>query len=422
MWPAAGLFTVQGRLQRADGSAPVDANLVFDHVRRQLVRVWAAQSDASAAPAEITPQPGDSFTIIDFYLDATNEISREPGISLTFDEGGQLYFDWRPLPNGDYFLGLSAANVAGASETAFIDLAVDNQDYLVEFNTYLDPYLGFQFLYPAVWYTPIYTGTLLYTSDRAAATNVQVTLYPHLAPGTNAAALKTQTLNQFGPVDLLFEADTAVAGQLALRTAYGYDDADGTSHTGIFLTFVRNRVGYVVDVDGLQTEEAATITAVDILASSWQFVDTGTGLPPGDWAQLDLDAFTVAQPTDFVYQEVNDWQRFSSDRSTFVALRTQPETRSASEVLTVLLRDAGAGVDSFTAEPAYRLLLGGAVWERANFSYEMGDGRIIWGFLMVKIEAGQEVVAWAEAPSTTYNNLEQNVFLVMVADLSLAAR
>jgi hypothetical protein len=226
-------------------------------------------------------------------------------------------------------------------------------------------------------------------------------------------------LNQFGPVDVLFEEDTAVSGQLTLRTAYGYDGNDGTPRTGIFLAFVRNGVGYVVDVDGLQAEEAATITAVDMLVASWQFVDTGTGLPPGDWAQVDLAAFTVAQPADFVYQEVNDWQRFSSDRSTFVALRTQSETRPALDVLAALLRDAGAGVDSFAAEPAFRLLLGGAVWERANFSYEMDDGRTIWGFLMVKIEAGQEVVAWAEAPSTTYNDLEQNVFLVMVADLSL---
>ena len=422
MWPAAGLFTVQGRLQRAEGSAPVDANLAFDHVSGQLVRVWAAQSDASAAPAEITPQPGDSFTIIDFYLDEANQIIREPGVSLTFDEDGQLYFDWRPLPNGDYFMGLSASNVTGDVGTAFVDLAVDNQGYVAGYNSYLDPYLGFQFLYPAAWYTPIYTGTLLYTSDRASATNVQVTLYPHLAGGTSAATLKTQTLNQFGPVDLLFEEETAVSGQLALRTAYGYDDNNGAPHTGIFLSFVRNGVGYVVDVDGLQAEEAATITAVDMLAESWKFVDTGTGLPPGDWAQLDLDAFTVAQPADFVYQEVNDWQRFSSDRSTFVALRTQPETRTAPDVLAALLRDAGAGVDSFAAEPAFQLLLGGAVWDRANFSYEMGDGRIIWGFLMVKIEAGQEVVAWAEAPSTTYNDLEQNIFLMMVADLSLATR
>jgi hypothetical protein len=333
-----------------------------------------------------------------------------------------LYFDWRPLPNGDYFLGLSAANVAGETGTAFVNLTVDNQAYIAGYNAYLDPYLGFQFLYPATWYTPIYTGTLLYTSDRTAATNVQVTLYPHLESGTDPAALKMQTLSLFGPVDVLFEEDTAVAGQLALRTAYGYTDGIGAEHTGIFLAFVRDGVGYVVDVDGLEAEEAATITAVDTLASSWRFIAIGSGLPPGDWARIDLDAFTVAQPADFIYQEVNDWQRFSSDRSTFVALRTQPETRPAAEVLPALLRDAGAGVADFTAEPVFRMLLGGAVWERADFSYVADDGRTIWGFLMVKIEAGQEVVAWAEAPSTTYNTLEQNVFLLMVADLSLTDR
>ncbi|MEJ2747913.1 MAG: clostripain-related cysteine peptidase, partial [Anaerolineae bacterium] len=423
MWPVAGeehLYTVQGRLQRADGDTGVNANLVFDQVTGQLAQVWAVQSDASAAPAQITPQPGDVFTMYDFYLDEANQIVRQPGTSLTFDEAGQLYFDWRPLPNGDYFLGLSAANVAGESGTAFVNLAVDNQGYVAGYTAYLDPYLGFQFLYPDDWYTPIYTGTLLYTSDRAATTNVQVTLYPHLEPRTDARMLKAQTLNLFGPVDVLFEEDTAVAEQLALRTAYGYTDETGAEHTGVFLAFVRNGIGYVVDVDGLQTEEAATITAVDTLAASWRFINAGTGLPPGDWARIDLDAFTVAQPADFIYQEVNDWQRFSSDRSTFVALRIQPETRSAPDVLAALLRDAGAGVDNFVAEPAFRMLLGGAIWERANFSYVANDGRTIWGFLMAKIEAGQEVVAWAEAPSSTYNDLEQTVFLVMIADLSLA--
>jgi hypothetical protein len=75
---------------------------------------------------------------------------------------------------------------------------------------------------------------------------------------------------------------------------------------------------------------------------------------------------------------------------------------------------------NFAAEPPFRTLLGSAAWDRANFSYEKEDGRIIWGFIMVKIEAGEEVVAWGEAPDTTYNELEQSIFLTMVADLSLA--
>jgi hypothetical protein len=38
---------------------------------------------------------------------------------------------------------------------------------------------------------------------------------------------------------------------------------------------------------------------------------------------------------------------------------------------------------------------------------------------MVKVENGREVVAWAEAPATTYNQLESDVFLLMIADLTL---
>jgi hypothetical protein len=231
--------------------------------------------------------------------------------------------------------------------------------------------------------------------------------------------LQAQTLNLFGPVDLLFAEDTAVAGRQALQTAYGYTDKDGSAHTGVFLAFAHDGMGYVVDVDGLQADEAATLTAVSTIAASWQFVTVGAGLPPGQWAQIDLDAFTVARPTDFVYQELGGWQRFSSDPTTFLALRSQPATLPASEVLAALVRDAGGDVANFTANAPFRMLLGGAVWDRVDFGYTLSDGRAAWGFIMVKIEDGQEVVAWAEAPADTYNALEQNVFLTMIADLAL---
>jgi hypothetical protein len=38
---------------------------------------------------------------------------------------------------------------------------------------------------------------------------------------------------------------------------------------------------------------------------------------------------------------------------------------------------------------------------------------------MARVEEGQDVVAWAEAPSGKYNQLESTVFLTMVADLAL---
>jgi hypothetical protein len=88
-------------------------------------------------------------------------------------------------------------------------------------------------------------------------------------------------------------------------------------------------------------------------------------------------------------------------------------------VLAALVRDAGTGVLDFAAEPPFVMPLGGATWQRANFAYTNEDGLEIWGFIMVKVENGREVVAWAEAPATTYNQLESDVFLLMIADLTL---
>jgi hypothetical protein len=216
----------------------------------------------------------------------------------------------------------------------------------------------------------------------------------------------------------LFVDRVAVGDVQGERTAYGYAKNNGL-RTGVFLAFMRDGVGYVVDVDGLAADEAATITAVDVIASSWQFVSAGTGLPPGRWAQVDLAAFSIAQPADFVYQEVNNWQRFSNGRHAFVALRAQPTTLPGTDALSALIRDAGEGMQAFVAEAPFTTLLGDAIWERVNFSYALEDGRAIWGFIMIKEEDGHEVVAWAEAPADVYNELEQTAFLLMIADLDL---
>jgi hypothetical protein len=422
MWPTdpgSTIFTVQGRYRRAAESAYFDANIAFDHQTNQMTRVWGFQSDESAAPAEILPQPGDEFQIYTFFLDEQNAINRQLGESLFFDEASQLYYEWSPLPDANYFLGFVAENVAGKTAAAFTDLRVQNSTAVPGYRAYLDSYLGFQFLYPADWFTPRYTDTLLYTANFSTTTYLQITLYPNLTREVNAQTLAEQTLAQFGPVDILFEENINVGGANGLRTAYGYSKADGTPHTGIFFTFVQDGTGYVVDVDGLAADEAETVTAVRTMADSWQFLQAGFGLQPGDWATVDFETYSVAQPADFVFQEFNGWQRFVADRNTFVALRTQPATLDTSEVLTALVRDAGIGVNEFESEEPFLLPLGGAVWQRTDFAYRNGDGIEVWGFVMVKVENGREVVAWAEAPRSTYNQLEADVFLVMIADLTL---
>ena len=426
MWPTelgSSLFTVQGRYRRAADADYFEANIVFDHQTNQMTRVWGLSADEGEAPAEILPQPGDEFQVYTFFLDdgadSAAQIRRDVGESLFFDENGRLYYEWSPLPDASYFLGFRAENVVGKTAAAFTDLTIQNSGIVPDHKAYLDPYLGFQFLYPDDWFAPRYEDTLLYTANLSATTFLQITLYPNVERDINAEVLQEQTLSHFGAVDILFEETLNVAGANARRTAYGYTKEDGTPHTGIFMTFVQDGIGYVVDVDGQTADEAATVAAMQTMAASWQFVQAGFGLQPGNWAQVDFEAYTVARPADFAYQEFSGWQRFVANRDTFVALRTQPATLGSSEVLAALVRDAGAGVSEYVSEPPYLLPLGGATWQRADFSYTNADDVEIWGFIMVKVENGREVVAWTEAPATTYNQLETDVFLLMIADLTL---
>ena len=321
------------------------------------------------------------------------------------------------MPNGRYFIGFEAENVAGDTARTTTDVVVNNERAVEGYSAYLDPYLGFQFLLPDNWYTPVYTDTLLYTSSRDSDTHLQVTIYPHLEADTNPLTLKNQTLASFGPVDVLYQDEIVTGGVGGQQVAYGYEKADGQARTGLFFTFVRDGQGYVVDVDGPQELEGQTIEVVQQMQRSWHFTNQGFGLKPGEWAEADLDAFSVAHPLKFRYQAQGDWHHFAADRQTFVALRTQPETRPSSEVLAALVRDAGAGVDGFVAERPFSFPLAGYVWDRVNFAYTNAGGSEIWGAIMTRVDNGQEVVAWAEAPAATYNDLEATVFLTVIADL-----
>lgn len=420
MWPTefgSSLFTVQGIYQRADSGEQFEANLVFDHATGRLTRIWSYQSAEKEGVAELLAQPGDLFTIYTLYDEGAQQYSREPGPTLTFDEQGELYFDRRPLPSGSYQFGFSAENVAGETAVASLNLTVNNHSLTDGYNAYLDPYLGFQFLYPNDWYRPIYDDRLLYTSQREGSQQFQLTLYPNLDTAVDLPTLKNQVLSQFGPVDILFEEEVTVAGLPALRIAYGYQKSDGEARTGIFFTFVDEGTGYVVDVDAPQAEEAETIETVSQMIASWQNAPDAFVSQPGRWSTLAFDNFTVAQPSDFVYSQFNEWQRFSSGQHIFVALKVSPADSSEAALLANLVTDASIGVDNFVAETPYRFGLGGNVWQRVDFAYTAVDDTNLWGYIMLRIEDGQAIVAWAEAPTAVYNELETAVFLTIIADL-----
>ena len=419
-WPAGpddAQFLVSGRYRRGANDIYLDAYLIFDQVTGEPTRLWAVEGGALT---ELRPQPGDEFQPDALYRQAAGETAREPGPGLIISEEQILVMDRRPLPDGDYFFGLAAETIAGVTAEAFVELAVANSAAIPGFRAYFDPYLGFQFLYPDTWSAPVYSDGLLIAGDRQRSTRMQITIYPQLEPGVELARLKAEALAQFGSVAVLFEDEVVVGGVRGLRTAYGYTDGSGQSRTGVFFTFVQERSGFVVDVDGPAEAEAATVTTVATMAQSWATTSIDPGRRPGRWTRVDFGAFAVAQPDGFAHQPFNEWQRFSSGPHTFAAFRVNPAAVAATETLALLLRDAGANVNGFNAGDAYRFPLAGALWQRADFSYRTAEGDDIWGFIVVKEESGQEVAAWVEAPAATYNELERDVFLIMIADLALA--
>lgn len=414
------LYTVQGRFRRDGADKYFESSLVFNTDTGQVAGVWTYQGDSGSAPNEVLPKPGDEFQLYDVYLDGETTFV-DPGATLLFDENGQLYYTWLPLPSGEYFLGFSAKTIAGETAEAFADFTVDNDNLVEGYTAYLDPYKGFQFLYPTSWYAPSYEDALLYTYDiDTATTQMNIILYPE-ADGATAEILKAQTIETYGDLDYFFEDSLTIGGVDGLITGYRYEAENGT-HTGFFLTFVFEDTGYVVDVDGLQENEQETAESVDMLIASWVFQPVGFGLQPGNWATVELDGFSVEVPSDFQYEETESgWQLFSAeDGYSFVALRTDPA--SGDDLQTVILdwaEVAAEGFDDFSYTDPYDFSLDNKAWSRVDFSYTAEDGTFIWGMLLVTVVDDQEITAWAEAPQDVYLELESSVFLVTISDLAL---
>ncbi len=298
------LYTIQGRYRRAGSDTYFDANLVFDTQQGVLSGVWTYQAEARSAPNELFPEPGDEFQIYNLLMDAQGNVTAEPGTTVTFDNNRQVYYAWQTLPSDNYFLGFSATSISGESTYDVRDFQVNNDNLLSGYRAYLDPYLGFQFLYPDSWFAPSYSDGHLFTSDNSGNTVMNLYLYPN-AGGTSPNALKQETLAAFGNPELAFENDITIGGTAATGTVYTYEGSNG-AHTGFLLTFVQNGVGYVLDIDGPTTAEETTSQIVATFIDSWVFQPVGFGLP-GSVGETAVPAPAPAEETTVnLYQDSFD--------------------------------------------------------------------------------------------------------------------
>ena len=419
LWPTAhedDRLAVRGRYWLSGDRSWLEAALIVDAATGEPEAVWSFSGEGeSRATGRWSPRRGDAFRPYNVFLDAEGDLLFEPGITLSFDDG-PLLIRRRPLPAGDARLGIVAETATGKRAASFAELAVDNDndEEVPDAFAYLDPKDHFQFLYPAGWPVPTVRDGVLRAGNTSGDMTLTISRFRDRSEA-DLSELKTETLELFGAVDVLYEEAVLVSGASGLLTAYGYQGAEG-ARTGIFVTFVHDGVGYVVDVDGPVDREPDTIALVDRIIESWTFRPVAIEHLTGEWTKLEAGPFTVAVPEDVEHEMLdNGWQRFRSDDH-FISLRhdgSSGATRQA--IVERWLEVAARGVEQFMATDPTRFALAGRLWARANFEYQGREGSVR-GFVAAAVIGGDEVVAWAEAPAAAFNDFEETVFLLILAD------
>jgi len=121
------VYTVEGTYTFADSGDQSKARLYFVNGTLQQVFGFSGE-DAASSPHEIIPQPGDTFTILDKWLDldtSGNVVKsvRQEGETLTF---GDTMFTWEVLDAaaGQYVVGFIVEDLDGNSQVVFQPITV----------------------------------------------------------------------------------------------------------------------------------------------------------------------------------------------------------------------------------------------------------------------------------------------------------
>jgi hypothetical protein len=132
--PEEAVYTVDGVYTYADGGESRYARLYFrDGLLRQVFG-FTGESDPTAlggtgAPREIIPQSGDTFTVLEKWLDLDEQgrvaqVARQEGGTLTF---GDQMFTWEELDAavGEYVVGFIVEDLDGNAYEAYTTVTVE---------------------------------------------------------------------------------------------------------------------------------------------------------------------------------------------------------------------------------------------------------------------------------------------------------
>ena len=420
-WPI-GFFSakaITGQVVPVGQESGVPAHIIWDQASGTMLGYWLVQSGLAY------PMMGGAdllFRPDNWYMEFQGQMTSLPGRELNLAE---LNVALQPLADGGYFVGIAAANGPGDHQQLTTDVQVVTSELFPNYQVHVDPGFGFHFLYPTGWLRPTLDGQICQTEALTLCTfsadqrsSLHVIFYPDAGP-RNATMLRDEALAAFSGVDVLYQVEQTMAAQETQYTVYGYTAPDG-DHVGVLLTFVRDGVGYVLDLDGPAETQVQTLDFADKLLRSWQFQPLLTESFAGQWTELVTDQFALSYPVTFSYTEqANGWYQWDAGLGTFMAVRLDAAAnRSADTILRTWLAST-SNKTNFQAVAPYQQLLGQYAWQRSDFSWTSADGSQVSGFIMVTVIGDQALVAWAEAPTVYYLHAERATFRIILADLTV---
>ena len=292
------VYTVDGTYTFADGSPDRYARLFFrDGELAQVFGFTGTGNNGIGAPREITPQPGDQFTVFaqgyNLADDATDEFYSAPSGTLTFGDE-PFFIEETPAPSGNYVVGVIAEDLDGNEVEAYESLFVMSEDGVTEegFVPLVAEDLGFAFLHPQTW-APVDTGdttdrVMLTNADETAQITVSALTYPDAADDVEATLTALDDiLAEFADIDGV--ENLSVVGDptdyvLGLYDAQLLDfsfDTGGVTYSGeIVASTPTPGVTYAVDFVAPADEAEALLPDLDAVLYSFDILLSGIDRSP----------------------------------------------------------------------------------------------------------------------------------------------
>jgi hypothetical protein len=306
----APTYAVDGIYHFADGSAARYARLFFrDGVLSQVFAFVGTANSGAGAPREITPRPGDQFTVLaqgDFLTEeVTDEVYSAESGTLTFGDE-PFFIDEAVAPSGNYVVGVIAEDLDGNQVEAYEGLFVVSEDGVTEegFVPLVAEDLGFALLHPATW-TPLDAGdesadsVALTNADETALMTVSLLQYPDAADDTEAnfTALDDMFANLANDdtlenVEATGDAVDYMLGSFpALLLDFSFD-LDGVPYVGEMVAATPTPgLTYVVYFDAPAEEAEVLLPDLDALLYSFDILISGVdrtelGAPQPEFAEM----------------------------------------------------------------------------------------------------------------------------------------